>query len=74
MQSPMQSPNVGPGGELFGNRDKYVLRVTYEIPPTRAVKTAEFEEFGAPTSTIESMVKEENPSWRILKIERGIKQ
>lgn len=71
--NPMQAPNVGPGGRDFGNRDQYMFRVIYTIPPTRAIKTAEFEEFAQSTSKIEEILKEQYPSWKILRIERGIK-
>ena len=53
---------------------RYKFRVTYEIPPTRAVHTAEFEEFMQGTETIRQMVQDEHPTWRILKIDRGIEQ
>lgn len=54
--------------------DNRFFRVTYEIPPMRAIMTAEFEEMAAGTSVIEEIVKQENPLWRILKIERGLKR
>ena len=72
--NPMQSPNVGPGGRDFGNRNRFKFRVHYEIPPTRAVRTAEYEELGVGTGVLRKMLKEDNPTWRILGIERGIKQ
>ena len=53
---------------------RYKFRVTYEIPPTRAVKTAEFKEFAQGTEIIRKMVQIEHPMWHILKIERGIEQ
>ncbi len=56
------------------NESQYKFRVSYEIPPTRAVHTAEFVEMAMGTEEIKAMVKAENPSWRILKIERGIKE
>lgn len=56
------------------NEKRYKFRVTYEVPPTRAVKTAEFEEFAQGTTVIEKMLADEHPDWKILKIERGIEQ
>ena len=48
------------------------FRVTYEIPPLRAIYTAEFVEFASLDSRIREMVEEENPTWKIKRIERGL--
>jgi hypothetical protein len=53
---------------------RFKFRVTYEIPPTRAVKTAEFEEVATGNDALWQQVQGENPTWKIRKIERGIEQ
>lgn len=54
----------------------YYFRITYEIPPTRAIHYADFEENGVETyssSDLIQMVQRENPTWRIKKIERMLR-
>ena len=46
------------------------IRVEYEIPPLRAIYTAEFEDDGMDNDTIIAALGQQEPLWRVRKIER----
>ncbi len=48
------------------------MRVTYEIPPTRALHTAEFGDTTATDAQIIAMLRESEPTWHVKKIERNL--
>lgn len=51
----------------------YYFRVTYEIPPTRAIHYADFDEAGLDGVSdweLTAWVERQNPGWRVKKIER----
>lgn len=57
--------------QKLGNGETY-MRVTYEIPPTRAIKWQDFEEQALSDEGVYACLARTYPGWAIKKLERNL--